>query len=141
MNQIPHPGVQCWNCGESLQALPQPISRHEHCPRCFEAVHCCRMCRHYQPDAAIGCAEDRADPPVNHDNANFCDWFKPRPRAFSEHRGTRSKVARSQLESLFGAAADEPDPDAVPTQPAATDSAESQADAARSRLDSLFSKD
>jgi hypothetical protein len=154
MTESPHPGLQCWNCGQSLADLPKPISRHEHCPKCFEAVHCCRLCRHYRSDASITCLEDRADPPVNKENANFCDWFRPDPGAYSGERQDRSASARSKLDSLF-AASDEPaaddgtvdkarDPVASPPsdgQAATPESPISRADAARSKLDSLFSKD
>ena len=28
----------CWNCGAALDGVPVPVSRHEHCPRCSEAL-------------------------------------------------------------------------------------------------------
>ena len=67
--------LQCWNCGRSLDDVPRPISRHEHCRDCFEALHSCRLCRHYRTDVNSRCNEERADPPMNKENANFCDFF------------------------------------------------------------------
>ena len=142
MKDSPHPGLQCWNCGQSLADLPKPISRHEHCPECFEAVHCCRLCRHYRADASIHCLEDRADPPVNKENANFCDWFRPDPGAYSGDRQDRSASARNKLDALFAAgdesaASDETLNIEREPQPGSL----SQAEKARSKLDSLFSND
>ena len=69
--------VVCWNCGRDLADIPRPISRHNNCPACFSDLHCCRMCKHFLPERVGVCAEDRADPPVEKENANFCDFFRP----------------------------------------------------------------
>ena len=126
--------LRCWNCGADLDAVPRPISRHEQCPECFEALHCCRFCRHYRPDVTGRCDEDRADPPVVKENANFCDWFRPDAAAFSGERSSRAGAAKNRLQALFGSE------DAKET---ATDDADSQApqsreEEARARLDDLF---
>ncbi|MGE0621218.1 MAG: hypothetical protein AB7I04_13555 [Pseudomonadales bacterium] len=134
-------GLVCWNCGTSLEAVPRPISRHEQCPACFEALHCCRLCRHYRPSVTGHCDEDRADPPVVKENANFCDWFRPSNRAFSGSRPERSAAAQDRLQALFG------EPDAAPEDDADTPADHSSAAeplspeaAARAKLDDLFSK-
>ena len=67
--------VVCWNCGRDLADIPRPISRHSNCPECFTDLHCCRLCKHFLPERVGVCAEDRADPPVEKENANFCDFF------------------------------------------------------------------
>jgi hypothetical protein len=90
----------CWNCGGSLDDTPRPISRHVNCPACFEVLHCCRMCRHYEQDKRPYCDHDRADPPVEKANANFCDYFKPTNR-FDVSSNSKSDNARSELDSLF----------------------------------------
>lgn len=91
----------CWNCGTSLDDIPRPISRHANCPKCFEVLHCCRMCRHYEPDKRPYCDHDRAEPPVEKENANFCDYFKPVNR-FDSAGVSRSDSAKSDLDALFG---------------------------------------
>jgi hypothetical protein len=136
--------LNCWNCGQSLADVPRPISRHEQCGQCFEALHCCRLCRHYRPDLAGDCDEERADPPVVKENANFCDWFRPRGGAFSGTRRGKSTAAREELDGLFGAlptgASGEPVAD--DQSPSADSSPElSKDEQARARLDDLFSKD
>ena len=145
--------LRCWNCGESLAEVLRPISRHEHCMQCFEALHCCRLCRFYRADATDQCDEERADPPVTKENANFCEWFRPDSTAFVGSRVDRSDAAKDRLSALFGEpagdnAAGEADiqPDIQPDNEG-TDLAASKPpavnveDAARSRLDDLFSKD
>ena len=93
----------CWNCGSTLVDVPRPISRHENCPQCFEVLRCCRMCRHYNADKRPYCDHDRAEPPVEKANANFCDFFKPANR-FEASNGSRANQAKSELDALFGEA-------------------------------------
>ena len=129
--------LRCWNCGESLKEVPRPISRHEQCPHCFEALHCCRLCRHYRADVTGRCEEDRADPPVIKENANFCDWFRPDSEAFSGAGVGKSVAAQDRLDALFGGPdtqADEDDTGVPPADP-------SSEDVAKSKLDDLFAKD
>ena len=127
----------CWNCGADLAAVPRPISRHEQCPNCFEALHCCRFCRHYSTDVTGGCDEDRADPPVVKENANFCDWFRPDASAYSGERSSRADAAKDRLQALFGS--DEPEAAKADPEPSAPQSKpQSKEDEARSRLDDLF---
>ena len=92
----------CWNCGENLDDLPRPISRHANCPKCFNEVHCCRLCCHFDPNNNMRCFEDRADPPLNKENANFCDFFAPAFDAFQSQTAIKSTTAQSQLDALFG---------------------------------------
>ncbi|MEM9620896.1 MAG: hypothetical protein AAF993_04555 [Pseudomonadota bacterium] len=135
----------CWNCGESLQDIPRPISRHATCSHCFNELHCCRLCRHFDPKRNMQCFEDRADPPLQKENANFCDFFAPQAGAFKTQTRDRSEAAKTNLDNLFGTADDHEDKsnaeDAADTaaeheeQPAPTLSKE---DEARQKLDDLF---
>jgi hypothetical protein len=130
----------CWNCGASLDEVLLPVSRHEYCPQCAEAVHCCRMCVHYSATAVEQCREDRAEPPTAKESANFCDFFSPQLRgdASGELAGDSGTAARSRLDALFGE-----DP-AAPAASAGQDSSKphsSKQDETRSRLDALFGGD
>ncbi len=133
----------CWNCGASLKEVPRPVSRHEQCPECFEALHCCRLCSHYGADITDQCDEDRADPPVVKENANFCDWFRPNASAFRGARTDRRQAAENRLSALFGTgesdSEDEADVSAEGNAP--QDSPQSKEAAAKARLDQLFSDD
>jgi len=129
--------LECWNCGHDLDDVPRPISRHATCSVCFNELHCCRLCRHYDEQRTTQCFEDRADPPINKDNANFCDFFAPRAGAFEPQSSTRSGNARGELDALFGGSA----PDATPADqadPAGADDAPSEEELARRKLDDLF---
>jgi len=99
-----NPVLVCWNCGADLADIPRPISRHATCPACFNELHCCRLCRNYDADATTTCHEDRADPPLQKENDNFCDFFTPRAAAFEASVADRSAQARNDLDALFSAA-------------------------------------
>jgi len=126
------PQLHCWNCGISLAQLPLPLSRHEHCPKCFEALHCCRLCRHFRAGETITCAEDRADPPTIKENANFCDWFQPRHGTAVQSGSSRSSNAKARLDALF----DDPE-DLPPDAESSADTADKSA-LAKAKLDALF---
>lgn len=94
--------LTCWNCGTALDQVPLPVSRHEYCPRCAEAVHCCRMCTSYDATAPGQCRDDRADPPTDKTCANFCDFFTPRRDGPHAAQPSRADAARAKLDALFG---------------------------------------
>ena len=124
--------LTCWNCGAPIDDVPLPISRHATCSACFNELHCCRLCRHFEPQrTGAQCAEDRADPPVIKESANFCDWFRPSATAFSGQTASKSDAARSQLDELFGAGATE-------NPPEEPQSSQSPEDETRARLDEHF---
>jgi hypothetical protein len=129
----------CWNCGACLDDVPLPISRHATCERCANQLHCCRLCQHYDPKRTLQCFEDRADPPLEKGNANFCEFFIPQAGAFNERSDGRQHAARQALDSMFA----EPTPDASSTdaEPRAispSESDQSAESAARRKLDNLF---
>ena len=135
--------LACWNCGHSLNDVPRPISRHATCSKCFNELRCCRLCRHYDPQRTAQCFEERADPPLQKENANFCDFFAPKAGVFDPHNVTRSGSARAQLDELFAgpAQADDASTDAPGTDgpaPTANEPPSSKDDEARRKLDDLF---
>lgn len=127
-------GVVCWNCGCSLTDTPRPISRHANCPQCFEDLHCCRLCVHFTPRLTGQCDDDRADPPIQKENANFCEFFRPLSGAYHDARGSRRDSARQHLDALFGGDARETPDDTAPTGTSAEDRA-------RGELEGLFKND
>ncbi len=94
----------CWKCGASLAELPLLLSREAECPKCRAYLHCCRLCRYYNPTVVEQCDEDRAEEVLNKEGANFCDWFKPRPEAHRPRGVGKSQVVRSRLDDFFGGA-------------------------------------
>ncbi len=131
-------GLKCWNCGASLDGVvtgepSRPISRHTNCQKCFEVLHCCRMCRWYAPGRPQDCDHDRAEPPVEKESANFCEYFSPSRTAFDREEASGKNAAQSKAAALFGdveETEDSDDPD--------SDKPADKADDARSKLDDLF---
>ena len=128
------PELKCWNCAASLAELPRPITRHMNCPACFEDLHCCRMCRHFRESASSPCDDERAEPPVYKEGANFCDYFRPAGDGYRQGRNERQAQAKAGLNALFA------DREATDERHAAPESqgAASEEDDARRRLDALF---
>jgi len=103
----------CWNCGRELAGLILPVSRHDYCPACGEALHCCRQCAEFDLRAPGQCRALRAEPPTDKTTANFCEWFRPEaggPGAGGASNADAAAAARAKLDALFGGAGPE-DPD------------------------------
>ena len=94
--------IVCYRCGESLAALPLPLSRRDQCPQCSADVHVCKMCSHFDTRVARQCREDGAEDVTEKERPNFCDWFVPRDDAFDPDRKSESDAAKAALDALFG---------------------------------------
>jgi hypothetical protein len=117
----------CWRCGAELDEI-LPLSRRAVCKACDAEQHCCRLCRHYAPRLSDQCREERAEAVTDKERANFCDYFDPRPNAYTPVDSAPAEAARAQLDALFG---DAPGTQATPGGDRA----------ARSELDRLFGLD
>jgi len=116
----------CWKCGAPLGDIPLPLSRFAECKSCHAALHACRMCEFYDTSVAKSCREPVAEEVKDKTRANFCDYLRARPGAFTDKDGAAAAKARADLDALFGAGS--PSSRASPSTP----------DAARSELDELF---
>ena len=96
------PALACYRCGASLAELSLPLRRLDECPQCRAELHVCRMCTRYTPRLRRGCDEDDAPEVRNRESANFCDYFKPNPRAFDPANAPADAAARAELAKLFG---------------------------------------
>ena len=92
----------CWKCGAALAALTLPLRRLDECPRCRAQLHACRMCIEYDTTVATHCHEPTAEEVRNKEQANFCDFFKPRPGAYAAPNTAEVDRSRAELERLFG---------------------------------------
>ena len=97
----------CWKCGANLAALSLPLSRRDECARCRAELHVCRLCVEYDERVAKRCREPMAEEVSDQEKSNFCDYFRPRPNAWSAPAGAASGLsaadkARAELERLFG---------------------------------------
>jgi hypothetical protein len=93
--------LHCYRCGQALAALSLPLARRDECPSCRAELHVCRMCRRFAPRLPKGCDEDDAPDVRDKAAANFCDYFKPNPRAFDPAQRTAEQSAKDALEALF----------------------------------------
>lgn len=101
--------LQCYRCGTSLEALSLPLSRLDECPSCSVYLHCCRMCRFFDPAVTEQCTEDDANEVRDKAQANFCDYFKPGDNVFDPAPIAAEDRARNALGTLFGEADSETD--------------------------------
>lgn len=92
----------CYRCGADLHELSLPLSRRDECPACTVELHVCRMCACYDAAVPKACTEDDALEVHNKTGANFCDWFKPKPNAFTPDEIEAEQTARGELAALFG---------------------------------------
>jgi hypothetical protein len=109
----PH-SLTCWKCGASLSTLPLPLSRLSECPQCRAYLHCCRLCRHYDPRSPDRCREERAEHVRDRESANFCDWFSPQAVTPAAGSARKAGSARAGLDALFGGDASSAKPSANP---------------------------
>lgn len=116
----------CWKCGASLADYTLPLRRLEECRKCGAELHVCKLCEWYSITVAKHCREPIAEEVKDKERANFCDYFKPRPDAWSQAPASAAAKAKSDLDALFGGGKSDPQPSA--------------ADKARAELDALFGK-
>ncbi|MEC8144490.1 MAG: hypothetical protein VX065_05475, partial [Pseudomonadota bacterium] len=58
------------------------------------------------PERVGVCAEDRADPPVEKENSNFCDFFRPANAAYHLSTVTKRLFAAAAFARFFDEDAD-----------------------------------
>ena len=89
--------VFCHHCKGPLD-LPRLVPRGETCPRCGRDVRCCLNCTFYDPYAQNQCREPIAEPVLEKDMANFCEFFSVADR---NPEADEAATARRKLEELF----------------------------------------
>jgi hypothetical protein len=67
-------------------------------------MHCCRMCRFFDPAVTKKCTEDDAEEVKEKARSNFCDYFSPSDKVFDPALTAGEARAKKELGSLFGAA-------------------------------------
>ena len=93
-------GLVCWKCGASLGHLSLPLRRQDECRACRAELHACRLCEFFDPAVAKSCREPVAEEVKDKARANFCDYFRPRARAWDGSGGAGADAV-TQLEALF----------------------------------------
>jgi hypothetical protein len=89
----------CYHCQQAIESKER-IGRRDTCPNCGSDLRCCLNCLFYDPHAAQACREPNAEPVLDKEMGNFCEYF-----AFNDnrrpHAPTSAVSARAQLEALF----------------------------------------
>ena len=118
--------LQCQHCGAPI-TVSEPIGREATCDSCGRDLRACMQCRHYDTSYNNACTEPMADPVVDKDRRNFCEYFYFNRAPFAGAKAGRDRAAdaRAKLEGLF-----------KPREGTAPDRA---ADA-RAKLEKLFEK-
>jgi hypothetical protein len=127
--------IVCWRCGAAVKPEQRPIRRLELCRSCQADLHVCRLCWSYNPRMTGYCDHDHAEPPLDRERANFCQYFSPRPGAYSPAGHDAEQGTRKGLESLFGAT-----PEDANAKESNTAGCETKSDRARTELEQLFNK-
>lgn len=92
----------CHKCGWEWALAPQP-GRSDSCHGCGSDLKVCLNCTHYDAHVAHKCRERRADPVLDKEMANFCEYFELSRRAFKGvGKNAREEAARDALKKLFG---------------------------------------
>ena len=94
----------CWKCGAPLTGVPMPLSRLSVCLKCSAELYVCKLCEFHDPKLRQNCLEDRAEHVQEKEHANFCEFFRPRPRAHQPRDLSKAEAAKTQLDALFGGA-------------------------------------
>lgn len=67
---------KCYNCQKNIPVFGAfKVARTEDCPYCSKSLHCCKMCKFYDPKVYNECLESNAERIVDKEKANFCDYF------------------------------------------------------------------
>jgi len=93
---------QCRHCGAPI-TVAEPVPRDAECASCGKDLRACVQCRHYDPAYNNACRETMADPVVEKERRNFCEYFSFSSAPFAAAGGSdRREEARAKLEGLFG---------------------------------------
>ena len=78
--------------------------RGEVCMKCRADLRVCLNCASYDPRVAQQCRERRAEPVLEKQVGNFCEYFEFIRRNWvpKEVTHTREEAARAQLKKLLG---------------------------------------
>ena len=84
-----------------LDGLP---GRGEVCMKCRADLRVCLNCAFYDPRVAQQCRERRAEPVLEKDAGNFCEYFDFARRTWTPKAvvNKRAESARNQLKKLLG---------------------------------------
>jgi hypothetical protein len=86
--------ARCFNCAATL---PQGTDFHGNCPKCHAALHCCKQCAHFEPSTRFQCLKPVPLRIPVKDQANQCEYFKPRVTVARDALPPSPMIAKSDL--------------------------------------------
>jgi hypothetical protein len=69
--------LRCYRCHKEISLVSPFAAKHELCPYCSSALHCCLNCLYYDEFSPNKCSEPAADWVPDKAKANFCQFFEP----------------------------------------------------------------
>ena len=91
---------QCYKCGWEWELSGQP-GRSESCPQCRSDLRVCLNCESYDPRVAHQCRDRRAEPVMEKDRGNFCEYFEMSQKQSAGATGDTTAAA-DRLRKLLG---------------------------------------
>jgi hypothetical protein len=89
----------CYKCHREI-ASEVSIRRHDLCPYCSSALHCCKNCLYYDEFSPNKCSELAADWVPDKEKANFCEFFMYR-QPHLLRKDMETDKARAYWDSLW----------------------------------------
>ncbi len=80
--------------------LSEQPGRSETCFQCRMDLRVCLNCEHFDQRAAYQCRERRAEPVMEKERANFCEYFEMTERPFNNQ--PKQSNAAEKLKKLLG---------------------------------------
>ncbi|MCD6261493.1 MAG: hypothetical protein J7J52_00525 [Deltaproteobacteria bacterium] len=90
--------MQCVFCKKTFKTQDK-IGTSDICPKCGRALHCCRQCKFFDPNAYNECRQISPERVFDKDSANFCDFFVPKGSTVKGRNKVRD--AKAALEAFF----------------------------------------
>ena len=96
--------VRCHVCSAAVE-VADASSKSSRCPKCAAALHCCRLCKHFDSGARWQCRADIEAPVEDKIKANDCVAFSPRKVLDASGRRVakkrKSNDPKAQFDALF----------------------------------------
>lgn len=93
----------CYFCSSDLDGIEKTV-RSDTCSSCGGDLKICYNCLYYDDSAYNECREERAEPVMDKEKANFCDYFRLGINTRTKDAGKREsekESARRKIEDLF----------------------------------------
>jgi hypothetical protein len=91
----------CHKCKAAITVDHKSIGRKDACSFCRSDLRCCLNCRHHHLPTHTQCQEPQAEPVLDKERSNFCDFFMFREVSVGSQKNGDLKTIRKKLDDLF----------------------------------------